>query len=61
MASDFRPVIISIFKIALLDTKFGLRFLNFYLTKMRHFGNLSSGEEYISNKRFYKHDHFLTL
>ena len=48
-------------KKALLDTNFGLRFLGLYLTKMLHFWNLSSGQEYISNKRFYKHDHFLTL
>ena len=28
---------------------------------MLHFWNLSSGEEYFPNKRFYNHDHFLTL
>ena len=59
--SDFSPVIINISKKALLDTNFGLHFLSLYLMKMLHFWNLSSGQEYISNKRFYKHDHFLTL
>ena len=58
---DLTPLIINISKIALLDTIFGLRFLGSYLTKMLDFRNLSSGSEYIWNKRFYKHDHFLTL
>ena len=53
IASDFSPVIINISKIELLDTNFGFRFLGFNLTKMLHFWNLSSGQEYISNKQFY--------
>ena len=65
IASDFSPVIILKIhytsKIALLDSNFGRRFLGFYLTKILHFWNLSSGYGYISNKRFYKHDHILTL
>ena len=42
-ASDFSPMIINISKIAILQTKFGHHFLGFYLTKMPHFWNLSSG------------------
>ena len=41
--SDFSPVIINISKIGLLNTNFDLRFLAFYLSKMLHFRNLSSG------------------
>ena len=61
IASDFSLVITNISKIELLDTNFGFRFLGFYLTKMLHFWNLSSGQEYISNEQFYKHGHILTL
>ena len=56
--SDFSPVIYKYFQKSTFRYQLWPSFSQLIFNEN---GNLSSGQEYISNKRFYKHDHFLTL
>ena len=56
IALDFRPVIINISNIALLDTNFGLHFLGFYLTK-----NASFSEFWVQVKSTFQISNFISM